>query len=65
MLALGALLLSAGCGDKQFCDVARPMIMSNAETPEWLFDNDPEFATDVLSHNVFGERICNWDAPDA
>lgn len=65
-LLTGALLLSAGCakvGD--FCDVGRPMIMDNAETPEWLFDNDPGFAVDVLSHNTFGERMCNWVAPDA
>lgn len=59
-------LFVGGCVDQgDFCDIARPLYLENESSVDWLLDNEPGFAEDVLGHNVTGERSCNWSASDA
>lgn len=64
-LLVGTLFV-AGCAKIPggFCDTARPMVIDNVESVDWLLDNEPGLAMDILGHNTFGERVCDWDAPD-
>ena len=66
LMTLLAGLLSAGScltirtetGD--FCVVARPLVPNSAVVSDYLNDNDPRLAEGLISHNVYGERRCNW-----
>ncbi len=67
LMTLLAVTLSAGScltirtettGD--FCVVARPLAPNSNAVSDYLNHNDPDLAKGLISHNVYGERRCNW-----
>jgi uncharacterized protein YcfL len=53
MLVVASLLL-AGCAakiDGDFCDLAKPMYFDNAETINWLAENDRWLLQGIVAHN--------------
>jgi hypothetical protein len=46
--------LTSGCAakiDGDFCDIARPMYFDNADTINWLADNDRWLLQGIVAHN--------------
>ena len=53
ILAMAGTLL-AGCAakiDGDFCDIGKPMRFDNAETINWLAENDRWLLQDIVAHN--------------
>ena len=49
-----SIVLTAGCATKidgDFCDLARPMYFDNAETINWLAENDRWLLQGIVAHN--------------
>ena len=47
-------VLTAGCvkiNNGDFCDLARPMYFDNAETINWLAENDRWLLQGIVAHN--------------
>lgn len=49
-----SIALMSGCvkiNNGDFCDVARPMYFDNAETINWLAENDSWLLRGIVAHN--------------
>jgi hypothetical protein len=48
------IVLISGCAariDGDFCDLAQPLRFDNAETINWLAENDRWLLQDIVAHN--------------
>ena len=49
-----SIALTSGCvkiNNGDFCDIARPMYFDNAETINWLAENDRWLLQGIVAHN--------------
>jgi len=62
MLLPAATLSVAGCATDggDFCDLAEPLRPSTVAVADYLSENDPALARDVLEHNLTGATLCGW-----
>ncbi len=51
LCALFALSACAAMPDGDFCDLAKPMYFDNAETINWLAENDRWLLQGIVAHN--------------
>jgi hypothetical protein len=61
ILILSTALMS-GCAariDGDFCDIARPILFDNAETINWLAENDRWLLQSAVAHNETHKEFCN------
>jgi hypothetical protein len=54
--------LTSGCAariDGDFCDIARPILFDNADTINWLAENDRWLLQSAVAHNETHKELCN------